>query len=217
MNLSIKEMFRSSWAVFQKNVWTFVGATALIGAVSFVSDNISKNTDGVLEVVVGIVTAVLLWWLYLGFLRMTLAAHAGGQINFNFLFAEKWPALLQFIIASVVTGVIVGIGFILLIVPGVIAQVGLLFGAFFVVDKGMKGIDAVKASWNLTKGHKWDIFWAFIVLMLLNVAGALLFFVGLLVTVPMTILALTHMYKELEKHVSVAPVAPVTPTPAPQN
>lgn len=205
MNLSIKEMFRAAWAVFTKQVWVFIGAAAFIGAVSFVFNKIGGNGKDLQSFVIGVVTAVALWWLYIGFIRMALTASAGGAIHFKSLFAEQWPTLLQFAIATILTGLIVGIGLILIIVPGVMAQVGLLFGAFFVVDKGMKGIDAMKASWNLTKGHKWQIFYAFLVLTLLNPAGAAISGTGLLITVPLTALSLAHPYRELEKGVSITP------------
>lgn len=201
MNLSIKEMFRASWAVFQKHLWVFVGATAILGAISLISDKISKEIGDPLGGIIGIIIMVLLWWLYIGYVRMALTAYSGGMIKINDLYSGKWPMLLQFAIAAVLTGIIVAVGIVLLIVPGIIAQVGLLFGAFFVVDKGMKGIDAMKASWNLTKGHRMDIFWAFLVLILLNFAGLLLVGLGLLVTVPVTALALTHLYRELDKKI----------------
>ncbi|GMU74236.1 MAG: hypothetical protein AMXMBFR44_4330 [Candidatus Campbellbacteria bacterium] len=215
MHLSIKEMFRASWATFKKNAWMFVGATAVVGVASVVLDSLSDNTDGLIEAIISVFTAVTLWWLYMGFLRMALTAYAGGMLKFEMLFSGRWPMLLQFAIASLLTGIIVAIGIVLLIVPGIIAQMGLLFAALFVVDKGMKGIDAMKASWKLTKGHRWNLFLAFLVLILFNVAGALAFGVGLLVTVPMSLVALVYLYRELDRGIQPQVVS-AAPAAAPQ-
>lgn len=208
MNFSIKEMFRASWATFKKSPWMFVGATATIAVVSIITDTMTKNAGDGLEFVFGIASAVLLWWLYLGFLRMAFTAYAGGIVKFEMLFSGKWPMLLQFGIATVLTGIIVAVGIVLLIIPGIIAQMGLLFGALFVVDKEMKGIDAMKASWNLTKGHRWNLFLMSLMLILLNVGGAIVAGVGLLVTVPMTVIAFVYLYRELDKHIQPQVIAP---------
>ncbi len=208
MNFSIKEMFRASWATFKRSPWVFVGAMAVIVAVSIITDTITKNAGDGLEFLFNIASVVLLWWLYLGFLQMAFTAYAGGIVQFDMLFSGKWPMLLQFGIAAILTGILVAVGIVLLIVPGIIAQVGLLFGALFVVDKEMKGIDAMKASWNLTKGRRWDLFLMCLMLVLLNIGGALALGVGLFVTVPMTAIALVYLYRQLEKHIQPQVVAP---------
>lgn len=209
--LSIKEAFGSAWKIFSTNVWVFVGSTALIGAVSFISDKIS-NGKGLFDFIIGLATAVLLWWLYIGFIRIAMTAHAGGSISFEMLFKEKGMMLWHYILATILSGLCVIVGLVLLIVPGIMLQIGLMFVPFLILDKNMQPVAALKESWRLTKGYKWKLFGFLCVLILVNIAGTLAAFVGLLVSIPLSLLALTYLYRELEKGVQMEPVVSTTPS-----
>ncbi|MEE1365392.1 MAG: DUF975 family protein, partial [Muribaculaceae bacterium] len=51
------------------------------------------------------------------------------------------------------------IGFYLLVVPGIIAALGLSMTFFIMVDDpNISGLDALKKSWQMMKGHKTDYF-----------------------------------------------------------
>ncbi|QQR82845.1 hypothetical protein IPJ70_01915 [Candidatus Campbellbacteria bacterium] len=207
--LSIKEAFGSAWKIFSTNVWIFVGSTAFIGAVSFISDKIS-NDKGLFDFIIGLATAVLLWWLYIGFIRMAMTAHAGGSISFEMLFGEKGTTLWHYIVAVILSAISVLIGLVLLIVPGIMLQIGLMFVPFLILDKNMQPVAALKESWRLTKGYKWKLFGFLCILILVNIAGILAAFVGLLVSIPLSLLVLTYVYRQLEKGVQMEPVASVS-------
>lgn len=67
--------------------------------------------------------------------------------------------IFQAIIASVLTACIVLIGFALLIIPGVIAGLGLSQTYFIMADKpGTSATDAMQESWEMMKGYKGDLF-----------------------------------------------------------
>jgi len=99
--------------------------------------------------------------------------------------------------AAILTWLIVTVGFLLLIVPGVIAALGLYFASYFVIDRGAGPINALKQSWHMTKGHKWQLFLFSLVLIGLNLLGLLALVIGIFVTVPITWLAVTHAYRTL--------------------
>lgn len=80
----------------------------------------------------------------------------------------------------------------------------LLFGTYAVVDRAMGPIAALKESIKVTKGNRIKVIGFLLTLVLLNILGAIALFVGLLVTVPMTLLGLVHVYRTL------SPRAPVT-------
>ena len=209
--LSIKEAFGSAWKIFSSHVWIFVGSTALIAAISFVSDKINKeDKGGLFDFIIGLATAVLLWWLYIGFIRIAMTAYAGGVISFDMLFKENWKLLWHYILAVVLSGLCVVVGLILLVVPGIMAQVGLMLVPFLILDKDMQPLAALKESWRLTKGYKWSLFGFLLLVICINVLGALVTFgVGLLVTAPLSLLVITYLYREIEKGVQMEPVSPV--------
>lgn len=65
---------------------------------------------------------------------------------------------INFVIGGIVFSVIVVIGLILLIVPGLFLLVALFFWSVYVAEEGENFIDALRDSWHLTKGHRVRLF-----------------------------------------------------------
>jgi uncharacterized membrane protein len=89
-----------------------------------------------------------------------------------------------------------GFGF-LLIVPGIIFFIMFQYYGYFIVDKKMGPVEALKASAALTKGVRWKLFGFGLVIGLLNIGGALLLLLGLFVTIPVSQMAIAHVYRKL--------------------
>jgi len=83
------------------------------------------------------------------------------------------------VIANILVGVIVGIGFALLIVPGIIFACRLAFVSYLVMDQKMEAIEAVKKSWEMTRGYSWTIFGMAIMSFFMALAGLICLGVGI--------------------------------------
>ena len=57
--------------------------------------------------------------------------------------------------ASILLALAVAIGFVLLIVPGIIFGLMFMFTTFVVIERELGPIDAMNESHRLTRGHKW--------------------------------------------------------------
>lgn len=68
---------------------------------------------------------------------------------------------------------------------------------YFVIDKGLGPINAIKASSRTTAGAKLSLFVFGIVCGLINLLGVLCFFIGLLATTPTIIVAMALVYRQL--------------------
>ncbi len=101
----------------------------------------------------------------------------------------------KFLGTSVLAGIIILIGFILLIVPGIIAAIMFSFVTYLVIEKGMQPVEALKESVRLTKGNRLQLFLLGLALLGVNILGLLALGVGLLVSVPVSYLAATHAYR----------------------
>ena len=84
-------------------------------------------------------------------------------------FHYYWNAVL----ASLLVGVIIVIGIVFLIVPGIIFACKLAFTPYLVVDRQMTVIQAIEESWRMTRGYAWTVF-------LVGLLGVPIFFAGLL-------------------------------------
>ena len=90
-------------------------------------------------------------------------------------------------------------GLMLLVIPAFIALTHVAFVKFIAVEEDIKPMDALKKSSAMTKGQRWHIFTLIVVGVLVNVIGALCLLVGLLFTMPLTIIAMTLVYKKLAR------------------
>jgi uncharacterized membrane protein len=107
--------------------------------------------------------------------------------------------------ASILLGLAVAIGFVLLIVPGVIFALMFLFTTFIVIDYELGPIEAMTESNRITRGHKWQLLGFGIVLTLINLLGVLALVVGLLVSIPVSTLAFAHAYRVLSGRAGATP------------
>jgi uncharacterized membrane protein len=108
------------------------------------------------------------------------------------------PSLfLKFTGGYILYSLLVAAGFILLIVPGVIWLVKYQYVIYFIADRDKEIGEAFKKSADITMGVKWELFAFLILLSLINLLGVICFFVGLLVTIPVTMVAMAYVYRKL--------------------
>ena len=86
------------------------------------------------------------------------------------------------VIASLVTTIIIVIGFVMLIVPGIIFACRLAFVPYLIIDEKIEAMEALKASWAMTKGHGWTIFFMAILAFFIVIAGLIVLFFGVLIS-----------------------------------
>lgn len=116
-------------------------------------------------------------------------------------FHYYWSAVL----AGLLVSVIVVIGMLFLIVPGIIFGCKLAFTPYLVVDREMKVIDAIQESWRMTTGHAWEVFLIGLLGIPIVFAGLLCCVVGVIPAAMWTNLAAASLYHA----VSTSGIAPV--------
>jgi uncharacterized membrane protein len=95
-------------------------------------------------------------------------------------------------------GVLNGIIFLLLlVVPLSFVYLRLLFFDYFIIDKDTHPIDALKSSFYITQGSVGEMLKLILILAIINFIGALLMFVGLIFTIPVSMISLGLAYKTL--------------------
>jgi uncharacterized membrane protein len=150
----------------------------------------------VFEAVMTLISVVVSLLVSIGLTTFALRAHDNIE---TVQIADLWnPApFWRFLGAHILSALVVFAGFLLLIIPGIIAAIGLGFVAFLVVDRGAGPVDALKESWRITKGHKWQLLLLGLALVGINIIGVLLLGIGLFASVPITMLAGAHAYRTL--------------------
>ena len=210
-SLSIKACVRFGWETFKKRPWLFIGTLLVYAVISGISGSIASSAaeqGGVLAFILNALDMLVVQILLaMGLVAFSLRFHDdASSARIQDLWAPKmyW----SFLGMSVLSFILVVLGIIALIIPGIILALGFIFSQYLVIDKGRGAIESLKESWRITKGHRWELFIFVLVLAVLNILGVLALLVGLLVSVPVTMLAVVHAYRTLEHKASeMAPVA----------
>lgn len=116
--------------------------------------------------------------------RAAADAYQGEDVSIERTYRYALSRLPAILWITVLTTVVTLIGFILLIIPGIIAFVRLALTPPVLVVEDVRGTKALRRSWNLTKGN----FWRLLALLLLS---TLIATVGvLIITIPTEVVAL---------------------------
>jgi uncharacterized membrane protein len=143
-----------------------------------------------------------------------LKAARGDKVEIHDMFASfqnYWNAVL----AGLLVLVIVIIGLVLLIVPGIIFACKLAFTPYLVVDRKMGVIEAVKESWRMTGGHTWKVFLIGLLGIPIMIAGAICLGVCIIIAVMWISMALASLYHAVSTAGSVSSQIMQTSPPQP--
>lgn len=213
MDFTIGSALSFGWETFKKRPWFFVGASVVIVIAYMVAGAVSSGIDAGLggsteePTLTGtVVNFVLSTFIGMGVTAFYLAAHDNPEtVELSALWHPQ--PFWKFLGASILVGITIGIGFVLLIVPGIIATLFFMFATFIVIDRGSGPIDAMKESMRIGSGYRWPLLGLIVLLSLIIMAGAIALLVGLLVAMPVVALAFVHAYRVLSAKAGLAPAA----------
>jgi len=204
-SFSKREALRFGWETIKKNFGLIFGLVLVSGVVYYLPSAIQALVGEIDRVALGIVSSLItiVFWplqvaVSLGWMKISLRFVDGKPSTIQNLFVY-WRYFFKYLIGGLVYSLIVAGGLILLIIPGIIWSIKFQFWPYFLVDKNLGPIEAIKASGKLTQEVKWNLFLLGWLLALINVLGILALVAGLVVTVPLTMLASAFVYRQLLK------------------
>jgi hypothetical protein len=125
-------------------------------------------------VIINLAYLVVSFWVSASGVVAVSGALTGTSMPVREVFSSAWKRLWPFSLLSILMGLIIGLGFILLIIPGIIFMVWFHFSSFELITKG-KGIkDSLSGSKNLVAGKFWAVLGRLIVLGLLSALAGLI-------------------------------------------
>ena len=203
MEFSTGAALRFGWETFKKRPGFFIGAALVIMVVSFAVSLLTGGLDAAItgsadepSIVGSVLNTALGVLISMGATAFYLKAHDNPEgVTLSSLWHPR--PFWKYLLASLLLGITIAIGFVLLIVPGIIFTLMFMFTTFIVIDRELGPVEAMKESHRITRGHKWPLLGFLLVLMLINIAGLMALVVGLLVTIPVSSLAVTHAYRVL--------------------
>lgn len=100
-------------------------------------------------------------------------------------------------LAFVLMYILISIGFFLLIIPGIYLSIAYSMSLILVVDKGMSPWKALETSRKAVTKHWFSLFVLFLAISIINALGTIPLGLGLIWTVPMSIIAYGIAYRNM--------------------
>ncbi len=134
-----------------------------------------------------------------------LAITDGQQVSLGSFFQPR--NVSNVIIATLLMGIITGIGYALCFLPGLIAAIFLFFTIVAVVDRNISGPEGLSTSFNLVKENFGPAILTWLVVAVVMFVGSILCGVGILAAAPIGALLTAYAWRTL----TGGYVAPATP------
>ena len=191
------------WKGFTANIGPLVLIGLVLAVASVLSNWLSRGFDSwLLTITASILSAFISLVIGLGLIRAALAILDGGRPSVDQLVSTK--DIGPYIIASLLVAVIVIVGLILCVIPGLIAGFLLQFYGYAIIDRKSDSVTtapqssptgAIRASFEVVAANIGPLILLAVLCFLLNVAGALLCGVGLFVSLPVTSIAIAYAWR----------------------
>jgi uncharacterized membrane protein len=186
--VKIRESLKAGWELFMQRPWYLLGLTAAMAVLFAVSSSDSALATALAYIVYG------------GYLLMLINHFNGNRIVFDDLFSidSRW---VSFAFLAIIKGGLILLGFVCFIIPGIYLAVRWMFAEFYVLEKGMRPLQALKASSELTKGYRWKLLLFCLVSVLLIILGFFFLIIGAIVAALVVTFASIKIYKDLQAEV----------------
>jgi len=168
-----------------------IAMALLVGGLGALTDN---------SIFIAIVGELIYAWITLpvamGLFAISLDRVAGGEVSNDRLFLF-FPQATRLLVTTVLMTLLIFVGYVLLIIPGLYLSVAYLFVLPLLVQRELGMLDALEVSRKAIT-HRWfTVLGILLVLALINVIGAIPLGIGLIWTIPWTMLAMGVMYQRI--------------------
>jgi len=144
----------------------------------------------------GLLSQLAILIIQSGIVKGALDITKGKRVSLGEMFSGI--DFVQVIVASLILAVATMIGFVLCILPGIAVMFFTAFTLYFIIDKGMPAIEAIKASVSFVLANAGTLIVFFLACLAAYIVGALLCGVGLLVAIPVVVIAQAYAFRTLQ-------------------
>lgn len=204
--IDLGDVFNRTWVLFKQTWGMCLAVLVVVWIISIVFNVVVGGLAGALgamskdqtvavlcSLLSNLVTTAFGVWLGIGQARFFLKTARGQPAALGDVFTGG-PYFVSVFLATLLVGLIVGLGTILCIVPGVI--LALMFSQFYylILDRNTGIIESLSMSRELTAGNKLTLFAIWMLSVLLIIAAVIPCGLGLLVAAPYFTLMYAMIY-----------------------
>ena len=175
--LTVGGVINEALDLYGKHVGVLLGAAAIVFVVAGVIQGILTDYHGIWLRLVASIVGLVASTLFTGFVVTLVADVRDGKQDSSVgeMMSSASHAILRLIGNGILGGIAIGIGFVLLIVPGLYLLTIWAVVAPAIVAERRGVIEAFGRSYELVRGHGWTVFGAIVVAFLILIAVGIVF------------------------------------------
>lgn len=232
--ITVGDVVGETFSTYGQNLVALLGVSIVVFVIVGLVSGLLQNTGEVILVLLAAIVRLAGYALYTGFVVRLVQDTRDGRRDQTVgdLFSSATGAIVPLIIFGILWGIGVGIGFILLVIPGLILITFWCVGAPAIVVEREGPIGAFGRSWNLVRGDAWSVFAALLVILIIVIViqfilgaiatpigdGAIVVasIISTIITAPIFAIAVSVMFFDLGGgRGAAAPAAPAATEPPP--
>jgi hypothetical protein len=232
--IGVGDVISETFSIFGQHLVALFGSALAVFIVVGLVTGILQRAGGVLLLLLAAAVSLAGRALYTGFVVALVQDVRDGRRDQTVgdLFSAAAPFILPLIGFGILFGIGAAIGFLLIIIPGLILVTFWSLGAPAIVVEGVGPIEAFGRSWRLVRGNAWQVFGVllitFVIVVVIQIVLAAIAnsigngevstwiasIISGMLTAPIFSIAVTVMYFELAGETAV-PQAAAAPAPPP--
>jgi len=198
--LVYSDILRTVWKALLSQIWLLAGLTIGITIIISLLFIFAVPAKGETLRMSGIVVFAICFFLcgifYMGFLKNCFQTLDGEEAQFS-AYGQVSRKIIEFIVAYIILSIIVFVGTLFLVIPGIYLALRLQFFVAAMVEDNAGIFESLKRSWDITRGYTLDLFVLSLISIAIFMIGMIAFLAGIFVAAPMTELIYCATYRKL--------------------
>ncbi|MFC1598994.1 hypothetical protein ACFL2U_03250 [Patescibacteria group bacterium] len=183
--ISIGQIIKTGWQLYSENINKFIYPILILilpYIALFLVGYFEVQPNVILSISLTAIAIVLNLWLAIFFIELINNIYTKKQADQDNLYEIAFRKIPSYFVVAVLVGIITILGFILLIIPGVIFAIWYSFAIYINIleKKDNKGWTALKRSKELVKGRWGKTFWRLLIPPLAIYALSMVVVIGLM-------------------------------------
>ena len=197
--LTTSEVFGTSWKYTKSQIWVLAGLFIGYFILTMIISLFGMPAQGSLvgKIIVNLISLVFSCVFILGYIKNLFQTLDGEEPQFS-AYGQQSRKIITYFIANLLFGIAVGIGTILLVIPGIYLYLRLQFFSMFIVEEDCGIIESLQKSWEITQGQIMPLLLLWLVMIGLIILGCILFFIGLFITIPLIYMMQCYAFRKLK-------------------
>ncbi len=169
---------------------------AVIGGGAVLLGNEGSGASMLMPLILQLVIMAVMYPFMAGIIMLGIQRSVDMPLSYKSVFGY-FSYILPLIGVAVLMSVLITVGFLLLIIPGIYLSLAYMFAVPLIVVKNLGVWDAMETSRKAVTSHWFKIFFLFLIMGIIFMISAIPFGIGLIWTYPMMIAMMGVMYRDI--------------------